>query len=149
MARTPKKIEIITEPKDGKLIQNRDLIEEAVQIYDRKQIKITFSLCYKKRSNPQNAYYFGVIVEHWRNIIREEWAEIWGKDEVHHFLKSNLNYEELVDDETGLILRKPKSTSENSTFQQEEYHKACRDLAWNMFEYQIPLPNEEIKAEFV
>lgn len=146
--RTPKKIEIITQAKDGKLTQNRDLIEDAVKVYDGKQVKLTIGLCYKKRSTPQNAYYFGVIVEHWKKIIREEWGEIWSKDEVHHFLKSNLNYEELVDEGTGMIIRKPKSTTENSTYSQEEYHKACRDLAWQMFEYKIPLPNEDLKAEF-
>lgn len=148
MARTPKKIEIITQSQDGKLIGNRDMIEEAVRVYDGKQVKLTIGLAYKQRSNPQNAYYFGVIVEHWRSIIRDEWGEIWSKEETHSFLKSNLNYEELADEETGLILRKPKSTTENSTHAQEEYHKACRDLAENMFQYQIPLPNENLKAEF-
>lgn len=148
MARTPKKIEIITQVKDGKLVGNRDLIEDAVRAYDGKQVKLTIGLCYRKRTDKENRYYWGVIVEHWKRIIREEWGEIWNKEETHHFLKSNLNFEELVDEETGLILRKPKSTTENSTYQQEEYHKACRDLAWNMFDYQIPLPNEDLKAEF-
>lgn len=148
MARTPKKIEIISDVKNGKLTSNRDLIEEAIELYEGKQVKLTIGLCYKKRSNPQNAYYFGVIVEHWTNIIREEWAEVWGKEDVHHFLKSNLNYEELVDEETGLILRKPKSTTENSTFTQEDYHKACRDLAYNMFGYEIPLPEHKLKAQY-
>ena len=148
MARTPKKIEIISEVKDGKPKTNRDLIKAAFENYEGKQVKITIGLCYRKRSNRQNAYYFGVIVEHWRNIIREQWGEIWSKEEVHGFLKSNLNYEELVDEETGMVIRKPKSTTENSTYTQEDYHTACRDLAWQMFEYQIPLPEEEVKAEF-
>ncbi len=148
MARVPKKIEIITEAKGGKLTQNRELIAEAVNAYEGKQIKLTLALCYKQRTSKENRYYWGVLIEHWKNLIREEWGEIWNKDDVHHFLKSNLNFEELVDDDTGLVLRKPKSTKDNSTYQQEEYHKAIRDLAWNMFQYQIPLPNEKLNAEF-
>lgn len=148
MARTPKKIKVLTQIKDRKFVTNRDLIEDAVEAYEGKQVEFSLGLCYKKRTDKENRYYWGVIIEHWRSIIREEWGEIWSKEEVHHFLKSNLNFEELVDDETGLILRKPKSTTENSTYQQEEYHKACRDLAWNMFSHQIPLPNEDVKAEF-
>ena len=148
MSRTPRKIEVITEVKNGKLTVNRDLIEDAVQAYEGKQVRFTLGLLFKKRSDPQNRYYFGVIVEHWKSIIREQWGEIWSKEEVHSFLKSNLNYTELVDEETGLIIRKPKSTSENSTYTAEEYHKACRDLAWNMFEYPIPLPNEKVEAAF-
>lgn len=143
-----RKIEIITTAKNGRLIENRDMIEQAVRAFDGKQVKLTIGLCHRQRSTRQNAYYFGVVVEHWRNIVRQEWGEIWSKEEVHHFLKSNLNFDELVDEETGLLLRKPRSTTENSTYKQEEYHKACRDLAWSMFNWTIPLPNEDVNAEF-
>ena len=96
-------------------------------------------------------------MEHWIKIIREEWGEVWNKDEMHEFLKSNLNYEEYVNEDTGEVLinpetnvpiRKPKSTKDNTTVSQEDYHKACRDLAWNMFQYQIPLPEHQLKAQY-
>lgn len=148
MAKTPKKIEVISRVENGNLKENRELIRDAMEIYEGKQVKFIISLLYKKRSNPQNAYYFGVIVEHWKSIIRNEWQEIWSKEEVHAFLKSNLNYEELVDEETGMLVRKPKSTTENSTYSQEEYHKACRDLAWSMFNHEIPLPEHKLKAHY-
>ena len=148
MPKTPRKIEIISKIENGSIKQNRDLVEDAVKLYDGKQVKLTFALLFKQRSSPQNAYYFGVIVEHWKRIIREEWGEIWSKEEVHGFLKSNLNYEELVDEETGMLIRKPKSTTANSTYTQEEYHKSCRDLAYNMFSYEIPLPNHNLKANY-
>jgi hypothetical protein len=144
----PRKIKVITEVKNEKLISNRDQIEAAVKMYEGKQVEFSLGLVFKSRSEKENRYYWGVIVEHWKNLIREEWGEIWSKEDVHHFLKTNLNYEELVDDATGLILRKPKSTTENSTLEQENFHKACRNLAWNMFECHIPLPNEKLEAEF-
>lgn len=148
MGRAPKKIEVLTEVKDGNLITNRSSIKEAVKAFNGKEVKLVISRVYKERTSKENRYYWGVIIEHWKSIIREHWGEIWNKEDVHHFLKSNLNFEELIDESSGLILRKPKSTTENSTFEQEEFHEACRNLAWEMFEYQIPLPNEKIKAEY-
>lgn len=154
MAVTPRKISVKTEVEKGKFIENRDLIINAIEVYEGKKVTVTIERYYKKRSNKQNRYYWGVIVEHWENILREEWGEIYQDNEVHEFLKSNLNFREVVDQETGEvalnpitneILRKPKSTTENSTFNQEEYHEACRQLAYSMFQYTIPLPKEDLE----
>lgn len=154
MAITPRKISVQTEVKDHKFIQNRNLIVDAIEVYEGKKVTVTIERYYKKRSNKQNGYYWAVIVEHWKNILREEWGEIYQENEVHEFLKSNLNFEEVVDQNTGElalnpitneIIRKPKSTTKNTTFSQEEYHEACRQLAFAMFEYIIPLPNEDLE----
>lgn len=158
MGRLPKEISIETFVDNGKLTKNRDLVEDAIKKFEGKPITMVIKRFFKKRSNRQNNYWHGVIVEHWRNIIREEWGEIMNHDEVHEFLKANLNYEEFVDVDTGevmlneitgLPIRKPKSTKENTTFSQEELHEAARQLAWNMFSYQIPLPDSKLRAEFV
>lgn len=149
---TPRKITVKTEIQNSKFIENRDLIVDAINVYEGKRVTVTIERFYKKRSNKQNRYYWGVIVEHWRNLIRTEWGEIWQTDEVHDFLKCNLNSQVFVDEQTGElalnpltneVIRKPKSTTKNTTFSQEEYHEACRQLAWEMFQANIPLPNEE------
>ena len=154
MAITPRKISVQTEVKDCKFVENRDLIVNAIEVYEGKKVTVTIERFYKKRSNKQNNYYWGVIVEHWKNIIRQEWGEIWTIDEVHEFLKGNLNFDVVVDVETGElainpitqnVIRKPKSTTKNTTFSQEEYHEAARQLAWKMFQYTIPLPNEDLE----
>ena len=157
MARLPKQIEVKTFINNGKIIKNRDLVEEAIAQYEGKEVTLVLKRYFKKRSNRQNNYYHGVIVEHWKNILREYWGEILTHDQVHEFLKTNLSYEEFADEETGEVLmnditglpiRKPKSTTKNTTLLQEEYNEACRQLAWNMFEYQIPLPDPKLKATF-
>ena len=154
MAVTPKKIAIQTEVKDCKFVENRELIVNAIEVYEGKKVTVTIERFYKKRSNKQNNYYWGVIIEHWKNIIRHEWQEIYSIDEVHDFLKGNLNFDIVVDTDTGELLinpvtqnviRKPKSTTKNTTFSQEEYHKSCRDLAFEMFGYMIPEPNEDLE----
>ena len=91
----------------------------------------------------QNAYYWGVIVNIWQDIIKDEWAEFWDIDTVHNFLKDNFNSIEVVNESTGEVFRKQKSTTENSTADQEEYHSRCRDAAWNNFSVEIPLPNSQ------
>lgn len=155
--KTPKQIEIETFIDGGKISKNMNLIEEAMQQFEGKEVIISIRRFYKKRSNRQNRYYFGVLIEHWRNLLREEWGQILAPDEVHEFLKTNLNYEEFVDEETGEVMinsstgspiRKPRSTKENTTISQEDYHEAIRQLAYEMFGVQIPLPDAKLKAQF-
>ena len=147
-----KTIRLRTEIINGKLGDNR-LFAEALEQFNGKAVEIIIRRAYKQRTNSQNAYYWAVIVKHWQAIIKEQWGELYTTEQVHEFLKTNLNYEEYVDTETGEILlnpvtgvpvRKPKSTTENNTYQQEQYHEACRQLAYEMFGYQIPLPNEKL-----
>lgn len=154
---SPKQIEIQTFVNDGKLTRNREDITEAISQYEGKEITIILKRFFKKRSNRQNNYWHGVVVEHWRNLIREEWGEIWTHEETHEFLKTNLNYEHYVDTDTGEMLlneetgdpiRKPKSTKDNTTFSQEELSEKARQLARNMFQYTIPLPDPKLKAKF-
>lgn len=153
----PRKIEVRSLVKDGNLIQNRKDIVEAINQFEGKEVILIIKRFFKQRSNKQNRYYWAVIIEHWRKIIREEWGEIWKPDEVHEFLKSNLNYVEYVDEETGEIMcnpttgrpiYKPQSTTQNVTVEQEDYHEACRQLAWHMFQYEIPLPEKQLKATY-
>lgn len=154
---TPRKIEIQTEIEKGKFKENRDLILKALEVYEGKKITVTLERYYKQRSNKQNSYYWVVIVEHWKNIILQEWGEIWTTQDTHEFLKTNLNSEVFVDENTGELLtnpitnevvKKPKSTTKNTTYSQELYHEQCRQLAYEMFEYLIPLPESKLTATF-
>lgn len=154
---SPRQISIESFVDGGKLIKNRNQIEEAIAQYEGKEITLVLKRFFKKRSNKQNSYYHGVIVEHWKNILLQEWGEVLNHDQVHEFLKANLSYEEFFDEDTGELLmneitglpiRKLKSTTKNTTFDQEQYNEACRQLAFNMFGYQIPLPDPKLKARF-
>lgn len=156
MARA-RQIEVESFVDNGRLTKNREDITDAISQFEGKPVTISIKRYFKKRSVNQNSYYHGVIVEHWRNLIREEWGDIMTHDQVHEFLKTNLSFENIVDAETGEImvnsvtgdpLRKIKSTTKNVTFDQEEYHEACRQLAYEMFGAHIPLPEKPITAKF-
>lgn len=142
-----KKISITTEIVHGKFQRNRNRIMLAVRAFEGKTVELTIRRATKQRSNSQNRYYWGVIVPIWQDLLLKEWGELRNKEYTHEFLKANCGYKERVNKETGEILRVPKSTSENTTVEQEEYHLACRQLAFGMFETIIPLPNEQLKLE--
>ena len=142
-----KKIEIISSVENGKLVRNHNRLLQAFKSFEGKVIVITVKRRSNTRSNNQNRYYWCVIVEIWKQIILDEWGEIWSKEETHEFLKYNCNYIEKVNESTGEIIRVSKSTTENSTTDSEMMHKQARDLAFEMFNVTIPLPNEQLNIE--
>lgn len=143
-----KKIEIISSVQNGNLKRNRNTILEAIRAFEGKDVTITIQLKRKTRSNNQNRYYWGVVVEIWKQLLKESQGEIYSSQEVHDFLKMNFNYREIVDESTGEILRSTKSTTENSTTEMEEYLLVCRQKAEQFFDFIIPEPNEEMELKF-
>jgi len=141
-----RKIETNGQIKNGVLyISNRKMFDTALSLLPDCHVSVTVKKKYKQRSNSQNAYYWGVIVECWKEILLSEWGEITTAEETHIFLKSNFNSVDVVNENTGEILRMPKSTTQNTTTEQEEFHELCRQKAFEMFNVMIPLPNEQLE----
>lgn len=140
-----KKIEIFSSVENFKLKRNRNRLSQAIKSFEGKDISITIKVKRKNRSNSQNAYYFGVIIPIWQDLLLNQWGEFYGIQETHEFLKFNCNYIEKVNKETGEILRVSKSTTDNTTTDQEVFHEKTRRLAFEMFECEIPLPGEQIE----
>jgi hypothetical protein len=146
--KAPNKIEITTWIKNGKFNTNLDMIKDFCNAWDNCLIHITFHKKSNSKSNKQLGYYFSVIVAIMQNCIKEEWQEIWTKQETHEFLLSNFNYEELVNEETGQILRKVRRSSANNTKEQEAYHQKCRQFILEYFNVVVPLPEKQVKITF-
>lgn len=142
-----KQFEIITTVQNGSFKRNYNRIREAIRSFEGKTLTLTLKVNRKQRSNSQNRYYWGVIVVIWTKLIQDEWGEFYSAKDTHEFLKYNCNYEEKVVQETGEILRVSRSTKENTTVDQEEFHERARRLALEMFNCEIPLPNEQIEIE--
>jgi hypothetical protein len=138
------KITITTDVQNGQIKRNRNLVLEAIQSFEGKTINITIERQTKKRSNNQNAYYHGVLIPILRNCIKDAWGEIWSNQKAHDFCKMQFNFKEKINEETGEIIRLPKSTTENTTTAQEEYHHEIRSFIKEWFSVDCPLPNEEI-----
>ena len=138
------KIETYGEVKSGSLrIIHRKKFVGALKTWKDCRVKLTVEKAYKKRSSMQNAYYWGVIIQIWHDIILEEWQEDWSKERTHDFLKMHFLTEEKVNENTGEVLKIPLSTTEQTTTELEEYFSRCRNAAFEMFNVIIPLPNEQ------
>lgn len=142
-----KKVTVISSVVNGTLQRNRNTLLRAIQSFEGKTVEIAIRIATNRRSNSQNAYYWGVVVPLIQEALFNTWGEVRGKDFTHEFLKANCGFKEVVNEETGEIIRVPKSTTENTTTEQELYHDACRQLAQEFFNVTIPLPNEELTLE--
>jgi len=142
------KFQQITSVVNGKFKRNRNMILQAIKSYEGKDLLLTFERPKKKRSDRQNRYYWGVLVALTQRAILDTWGEVWSIDKTHAYLKENFCYSEKVNEETGEVIRLPKSTTENTTTEQEEYHLQIRQHLLEWFGVNAPLPDEEITLNF-
>jgi hypothetical protein len=101
----------------------------------------------KKRTIPENNYYWGCIVEMIMLEINEQWGETFSKNDIHEFLKNRFLDGVEISNENGEIISIRKSTKDNTTTMQEEYHENCRRFAKDFLNLTIPLPNEQLEIE--
>jgi len=141
------KIKIDSTVVNGVLSRNRTPLANAVKQFNGQDITITVEKKRKVRSNYQNRYYWGVIVSLIQLAILESWGEKKTAQQIHELLKTECNYTERVNEQTGELLKESKSTTDNSTAEQEVYHDLCRKWANEWFNLEIPLPNEQITIE--
>jgi len=73
------KYEIRSNVENGILKRNRNLLIDAIKSFEGQNVIVTIEKAKKKRSNPQNAYYWGVLIGLTIEGIKNEWGEIWFK----------------------------------------------------------------------
>jgi hypothetical protein len=138
------KIQITSNVINGNLKRNRSQILETIKSFEGKEVLITFEKPKNRRSNNQNSYYWGIIVPITKQAIKTEWGEIWSSQKVHDFYKMQFNTIEIINEKTGEVINIPKSTTENTTIDQEEYHFQIREFLKEWFNIECPLPNEDL-----
>ena len=134
--------------EDGTLQKNAKLaIAEVLRSYVGKRIRVSIEKVKNTRSHRQNRYYWGCVVEEQRDCFLERWGEIWTKDEVHDWNKSNIWNTELVNEDTGEIIKKPGSSAAQTVGEFEEKMEKLRQYFQLNFDWMIPLPNENLKFD--
>ena len=147
--KVPSKIKLPIQIRKGRFASNLNMVRTILEHYNDCAIDVTFSKKTNKRSSRQNAYYWGVIIPIIQNCIKEEWGEVAGSEETNNFLKTNCNFVEVVNEDTGQVLRRVKSSkTENTTIDQEKFHENCRTLALDFFNTEIPLPKTNLTLKF-
>lgn len=139
------KIEVTTSIQNGLFKRNRNIVLDAIKSFNGFDVVLTIAKAKKKRSNNQNAYYWGLLIPLTQNAIKTEWGEIWSKEKTHDFYKLHFNYVEKVNETTSEVIKIPKSTTDNTTTQQEEYHAQIREFLKDWFNITAPLPNEDLE----
>lgn len=88
----------------------------------------------KSRSNSQNRFYWGCVVE----MIAEHTG--YSTDETHEILRFAflIRFKQMGNKELSYIA----STSDLDTKAFEEYITKIREWAWNTLQISIPMPNE-------
>lgn len=127
-------------------IQNRKRLEEWSKQYPGKQVLIKIERRGSKRSNPQNRYYWGVVVQEVKlgflNIGYEMTAE-----ETHYFLKEKFNSIS-IENKDGVNINVAGSTTQMTKTQFGEYIERIARFAAEFLSIKIPQPDESLEMKF-
>ena len=78
------KYEIRSNVVNGNLKRNRNLIIDAIQSFEGKEIIVTFERAKKKRSNPQNSFYWGCCIPLIQSGLKEATGEFRTAENIHY-----------------------------------------------------------------
>ncbi|QES88831.1 hypothetical protein [Rhizosphaericola mali] len=106
--------------------------------YAGKDIKIMTETISNKRTTPQNAYYWSVVVPLVKSAINE-FGNQYSSDDTHEFLKAQFNSEQ-VEVGSGLYIDMPQSTSKLDTKEFMEYILKIQQFSAEVFGLVIPDP---------
>lgn len=119
-----------------------DSVKEFGKANIGKKLVLTIEAPKKERSLNQNSYMWGVVYNTISNYTGMT------PREVHEFckLEFNFGFKEVLNKNTGELkeLRYPKSTTDLSTMDMENYLEAIRRYFMIEFNLYIPLPNEAL-----
>ncbi len=118
--------------ESGKLIGlNKDRYHKALKAFEGKPLELVLRHIRTPRSDQQNKYYWGVVVE----ILSNELG--YSKDDLHYALR-----EKFLNIFAKDTLRIPKSTTDLSTVEFEVYMTDVRRWAVEFLNISIPTPGE-------
>jgi hypothetical protein len=121
--------------KNGTLnLQSPDTFRKYLYSLNDKDVECVVRLPRKDRSNQENRYYFGVVV----NLISEHTG--YTPEEVHEFLKLKFLSKIIV--MAGKDERIPRSSTSLSTLEWEKWMTEIREWAAQELSLVIPEPNQ-------
>jgi hypothetical protein len=112
-----------------------------------KEITITIDKKSRKRSSPQNRYYWSCVVPIVRNAFRELGHRV-DSIEVHEELKRKfLPGQDVVNEDAVLLLTFGRTTTNLTPTGFNDYIADIRQWSAEMLNVQIPEPNEQLTVE--
>ena len=136
-----KQLKYTGETKDGRLLLPIKMEREVCQAYPDAVLDVIVKKQRRPRTNPQNAYYWAVVVEYCRQGIIDLWGEPLDHSQVHETLGWTYLKRQKIDERTGeVVLEYVESTTNLSTAEMTEYIERCRGWAAMYLGIQIPDP---------
>ena len=143
------KIEAIGSITDGVLkIFNRKVFTHNISLLSNGTYEIIIKKKHSKRTSQQNAYYFGVVVQCFVNGYKEATGEDIDSTDAHWMLKHECNYTEMVNNDTGEILKVPISTADLGKMDFADYVNRCCEFIYSWFGIIVPKPEEQTEFNF-
>lgn len=125
---------------DGRLnLTERDKFTAALGGWRDGAVKLVVTYLYGKRSNPQNAYYWAVVVPLIREGMEESMGESITDEEVHEWLKQQFNPRP-IRTTNGHTFTLPGDTKSLDTAEFAAYLERCRQFAADTLGIDIPDP---------
>lgn len=136
--------EIISEVKNGSLTRNRNLIKDAIETFEGKQVVIKIEKFKKKRSTQQNRFYYGIVIPIVQNCLKEA-GHVMTNESTHDLIKLKFLKETLfVNETTGEVIERIKSTTELSTSQFMDLLAKINNFTSEYFGVILPSPNDDL-----
>ena len=124
---------------NGKLPNIRDQLAELLRKHEGEWVNLEFSTG-DKRSNPQNRFYWGVIIPQFQHGFEELFGHKLSKDETHEALKERSMTLKRVLENSGKILSFNRSTADLDTLEFSEYVQELDEFALEFLGYRLNLP---------
>lgn len=137
-----KKFELITSVQNGVFKRNRTTILQAIKSFENSDVILTLEKPKKKRSNRQNAFYWGCLIPLMQQGAKDMWGEVWSVDKSHKHLSGKFVFHESINEKTGEVTQTPKSSTELTTTEWEVYTTEIRIYLLQDFDINAPEPNE-------
>ena len=96
----------------------------------------------KPRSNDQNGWLWGCIYPLMLDAMVDAGWEFTNTEQLHEFFKAQMTADEVVNRETGEIIKFPSSTSRMSTTEFSAYCEKLREYAKEFLNVDIPDPDK-------
>src|SRR5574343_1605995 len=127
--------------QNGKLILNdKDKFNRLINKYKNQSVYVIIEKALPKKTDPQNKYYWGVVVEHEVKAFEDATGDVYTKEDLHEFNKSKFFCKEiLIEDE---VLKIPLSTKDFDIKEFSDKLAEIRKWFQTTLNYTIPEPNE-------
>lgn len=144
------KYEIRSNVENGNLKRNRNLIIDALKSFEGQQIILTIEKAKKKRSNPQNSFYWGVCLPIIQHGFKEATGEFRTAENIHYNILLPLfsPVNEIINKDTGETVTEKLSSSDLTTTQFCEFILEIQKWSAEFLGVTIPDPNSEIHLNF-